>query len=177
MCFWILICILFLTDGKCSDDAQKWTYSIPLEIIYMTPLSKWNPYDIVYRGDASSEEGEKVYENGRTGTCEFTAYNGVNSRDYYITPEAFFADQDHVISADTVRNTVSVLDSSGTVRLVRNSGFSTQLPDIPDVGKLRQRYPIMPLNVEGLGVWKAMDALTNIILEPEQYKHMLYKNP
>ena len=35
----------------------------------------------------------------------------------------------------------------------------------------------MPLNVEGLGVWKAMDALTNIILEPEQYKHMLYKNP
>jgi hypothetical protein len=32
----------------CRSDNQKWSYAIPLEVIYMTPLSKWNPYNIQY---------------------------------------------------------------------------------------------------------------------------------
>ena len=31
-------------------DTQKWTYALPLEIVYLTPLSKWNPYGIQHHG-------------------------------------------------------------------------------------------------------------------------------
>ena len=30
----------------CYKVKQKWTYAIPLEIIYLTPLSSWNPYKL-----------------------------------------------------------------------------------------------------------------------------------
>ena len=35
---------------KCSTWRQRWSYAIPLEIIYMTPLQTWNPMDIEYKG-------------------------------------------------------------------------------------------------------------------------------
>ena len=34
----------------CKDISQKWSYAIPLEIVYSTPLQKWNPYNIKYKG-------------------------------------------------------------------------------------------------------------------------------
>ena len=40
-------------DGKetCQHDySSRWSYAIPLEIIYLTPLYNWNPYDIEYAG-------------------------------------------------------------------------------------------------------------------------------
>ncbi|KAI0230667.1 hypothetical protein LSAT2_019025, partial [Lamellibrachia satsuma] len=33
----------------CKQHNQKWTYAIPLEIAYMTPLLKWNPYNLEYK--------------------------------------------------------------------------------------------------------------------------------
>ena len=60
------------TIGKdCSYDAsgnrvckkyetQKWTYAIPIELIYLTPLHNWNPHKIVDHGADDSEVG-KVY--------------------------------------------------------------------------------------------------------------------
>lgn len=38
----------------CANKEQRWTYAIPLEIIYLTPLHTWNPYNISYRGNADS---------------------------------------------------------------------------------------------------------------------------
>ena len=38
---------------QCTTVDQKWTYAIPLEIIYMTPLSSWNPYNLEYKGKYS----------------------------------------------------------------------------------------------------------------------------
>ena len=35
---------------KCTNITQRFSYAIPLEIIYPTPLSEWNPYDIVFKG-------------------------------------------------------------------------------------------------------------------------------
>ena len=30
----------------CRVVSQQWSYAIPLEIIYLTPLSEWNPYNL-----------------------------------------------------------------------------------------------------------------------------------
>ena len=46
----------------CKLYSQKWTYAIPLEIIYLTPLSRWNPYDIQFKGHPSSKTGREVNE-------------------------------------------------------------------------------------------------------------------
>ena len=35
---------------RCGQAEQRWTYAIPLEIFYLTPLHKWNPYDIEDKG-------------------------------------------------------------------------------------------------------------------------------
>ena len=55
----------------CTLYSQKWTYAIPLEIIYLTPLSSWNPYDIQFKGHPSSKPGREVVE-GRKQYVHFT---------------------------------------------------------------------------------------------------------
>ena len=48
-------------ERKCKNAAlQKWSYALPLEIVYTTPLSRWNPYNINYYGDAHSPDGTAV---------------------------------------------------------------------------------------------------------------------
>jgi hypothetical protein len=37
--------------GDCTEDvvkSQKWTWAVPIEIIYTTPLANWNPYNLTY---------------------------------------------------------------------------------------------------------------------------------
>jgi hypothetical protein len=160
----------------CTVWEQRWSYAIPLEIIYMTPLSKWNPYDIPYRGDSRTKEGKTIFDgpkgrrNGRSNKNK--AYNGTNSKVYYQTPAAFFNDEINRDPADTTKGSTFVLDAGNNVRQVRASGHRIVLPNIPDVGTLRQRYPIMPIHGEGDSVWKELEALKDIVLEPNKYRHM-----
>ena len=55
------------------------------------------------------------------------------------------------------------------------------LPDIPggggvgDVGKLRNRYPIMPTHQEGSAVYKEVSALRDVVLSPLSRKDMYYE--
>ena len=152
----------------CEWQEHRFSYAIPLEIVYMTPLSKWNPYNIEYRGHASTDEGKIVRADGRTGklTLEL-AYNGSNSATYYITPGEFF-DGGEIASdpADTTgRSATGVLDAVGELRSVRDSGHRIFFPPIPDVGTLRQRYPIMSIYGEGNSVWKELEALKDIVMD------------
>ena len=101
----------------CEMIHQKWTWAIPLEIIYLTPLHKWNPLDIEYKGDSRSTAGKTVTENRRYGQCKSQndnsgAYNGTNSRAYFRTPVAFFSGtEQNTDPADTSRSGgVCVLD-------------------------------------------------------------------
>jgi len=94
---------------------QKWSYAIPLEIIYLTPLSKWNPFEIEYRGDAKGA-GRIVEANGRNGDTlnKNKAYNGTHSRKFYMTPLEFFAGNElDTDLADTTANSVGVLNKRG----------------------------------------------------------------
>jgi hypothetical protein len=142
----------------------------------MNPLSKWNPYNIPHRGNANSPEGRQVFtgpngrRNGRRTLDK--AYNGTNTQKYFRTPSEFFLDPEDFDPADTVEKGINVLDRTGTMQSVQSSGFWIHLPEIPGVGILRQRYPIMPLSEEGSGVWKELAALTDIVLQPLKYKHM-----
>ncbi len=164
----------------CVEYQQKWTYAIPLEIIYLTPLSQWNPYNIAYKGDLrSSTDARTVSANRRNGgKTSLTAYNGTNSKVYYLTPNDFFTADGEVgrDPADTVRNAVGVLDRNGDVKLVRASGTRIFIPNIPGAGVLRQRYPIMPVHGEGEPVWKEMEALKDILLEPKKFSYMFREN-
>ena len=99
----------------CSYLNQKWSYAIPLEIIFLTPLSKWNPYDLEYKGEAKSPLGKTVEAGGRDGgTTKAKAYNGINSRRFYQTPVEFFSGGEvGSDAADTTKNSVGVLDKKG----------------------------------------------------------------
>ena len=165
-------------EEVCVSVEQRWTYAIPLEVVYMTPLSSWNFYDIPYRGEASSEEGSAVTADGRYGgSYPETAYNGSNSDIFYQTPTQFFnSDERTDHPADTTRNEVGVLDSDGIVRSTRASGHRIILPSIPGVGQLRQRYQVMPIHGEGQTVMKELAALKDIVMNPEYYEWALTRN-
>ena len=173
------ICRTVRRQETCTLYNQKWTYAIPLEIVYMTPLLKWNPYDLEYKGDAKSDSGKTVKEGGRTGstTLKDRAYNGINSKIYYQTPYEFFGGSELGTSkADTVRSVVGVLDRVGALHKVKASGTRAFLPYIPGVGSMRTRYPIMPVHGEGSGMWKELEALKDIVLSPMKYANMFHEN-
>ncbi|XP_064645723.1 uncharacterized protein LOC135499028 [Lineus longissimus] len=162
----------------CKTYSQRWTYAIPLEIIYTTPLSKWNPYNIEYKGLINTPYANTVRHWQRNGVkTKAKAFNGTNSNTYYMTPVEFFSttqnkEQD---SADTGTKShgVGVLDRNGTVRSVVASGHNIILPHIPGVGKIRQRWPIAPLHGEGSGIWKQMDALKDVLMQWNTYQDLL----
>ncbi len=160
--------------GTCTTETQKWTYAVPLEVIYLTPLNRWNPYDLEYKGHATEPYGESAEidsdGNRRTGDNDpLLAYNGTNHRTFYHIPEAFFQSDLEADPADTSRQVVWVLDRQGLPRAVRASGIRIQFPNIPGVGTLRQRYIIAPLSVEGDPIWKELEALKDLFFHPGRF--------
>jgi len=158
----------------CDSLTQKWTYAIPLEIIYLTPLSSWNPYKLKYHGDSTWKSPSKA--GGRNGRCEAKKeFNGTASKIYYNTPHEFYTGRNvDRTSADTVRNAACVLDQDGVQRKVRASGVHVFLPTISGVGVLRQRYPIFPVHGEGSSVWKELNALRDVVMDMSNQQSMLW---
>ena len=163
---------------RCKTVSQKFSYAIPLEIIYLTPLNRWNPFNIEYKGLADSPLGETVFADGRNGgRSTKTAYNGTNSKKYYHTPSAFYSGEEvSTDAADTTQNSVGVLDKDGVVRITRASGTRIFLPSISGVGICRQRYPIMPVHGEGSAVWKELEATKDILMKSKTYG-FTYREP
>ncbi|KAK7100199.1 uncharacterized protein [Littorina saxatilis] len=161
-----------LQNRDCTTVVKRFSYAIPLEIIWLTPLNKWNPFNIKYKGDAKTSLAESVKADGRHGgRTSDKAYNGTHSKCYYITPAEFF-DGKEVGSdaADTTRGSVGVLDRKGGVRLVKASGVRIFLPEIQGLGVLRTRYPIMPVYAEGSPIWKELEALREVVMNMNKYK-------
>ena len=162
----------------CTTVSQKYSYAIPLEIIYLTPLNRWNPLNIEYKGPIKSPLGKTVSADGRSGgKSTETAYNGTNSKKYYQTPLDFFSGVEvSTDPADTTQNSVGVLDKDGVVRITRASGIRIFFPPISGVGICRQRYPIMPVHGEGSAVWKELEATKEILMKSETYG-FTYREP
>jgi len=149
----------------CKKMEQKFSYAIPLEIIYLTPLYTWNPYNIPYKGESGSPSGRTVMAGSRNGGCSYEkAYNGTNSRLFYQTPALFYnnSNANDRDAADTSQGDTCVLDSTGTRRIVRASGTRIFTPSIQGVGVQRLRYPIFPVHGEGSAVWKELNAVREL---------------
>ena len=99
-------------NRKCERITQKWSYAVPLEVIYLTPLHKWNPYNLKYKGEARSPSGREVTKDRRYGQCDSDkkrAYNGTNSVTYFRTPIEFYSGREvNGDAADTSRSVSAV---------------------------------------------------------------------
>ena len=116
----------------CKSITQKFSYAIPLEIIYLTPLNRWNPFDLEYKGTETTAHGKTVFQGGRTGGADVNkAYNGTNSKKYYQTPLKFFSGQEvSTDAADTTQSSGGVLNRNGDVKITRASGIRIFFPPI-----------------------------------------------
>lgn len=54
--------------------------------------------------------------------------------------------------------------AAGVERAVSPSGTRLFTPNIPGVGRMRMRYPIMPVHNEGSVIWKEIEALKVIFI-------------
>lgn len=159
----------------CWLQKQKWTYAIPLEVIYLTPLHKWNPHKIKYHGDHRKFR-KIVQKDGRNGKCTVgKEFDGTTSKLFYRTPAEFYnGEKTGKDPADTDRGVTCVLNNNGESKKVRASGTHVFLPNIKGVGVLRQRYSIFPVHGEGSSVWKEVNALKEIVLDPQKWQYMLW---
>jgi len=173
------ICTRQTNHKVCQDLVKRVSYAIPLEIVWLTPLQTWNPYNIKYKGDFHDPEYHWVAADGRNGgrTLE-TAFNGTARKSYYFTPVEFFAGNEVSHDpADTTKAATGVLDQQGKLRLMKSSGIRINLPEIAGVGTIRTRYPIMPLWIEGSAAWKEIEALRDIVMDMDQYKKYMEHPP
>lgn len=151
--------ICAMEDGTpCPRIEQSWTYALPIEIIYLTPLMKWNPYNI--ETPRHPEAGDGTEQNPYTSA-------GWRNK-FYRTPVEFYgkgcASEDVVDAADTSVGAKWVTGGDGVVRLVKASGVVIHTDCIEGVGKVRQRYNIMPLYSEGSVAYKEVQALGAMVL-------------
>ena len=66
--------------GCVADTPNAWLQCVVIgQVVWLTPLNSWNPYDIEYKGWRGSELGQTVTADGRNGGfTESTALNGTN---------------------------------------------------------------------------------------------------
>lgn len=158
----------------CSWATRRVSYAIPLEMIYSTPLSNWNPYDL------PSYTNAVVQKNGRRGQMDAAhAYNGTSWRHFYRTPPEFYKSTTDSTRdpADTAKNSVGVLDKAGHVKAVAPTGFRVITPEIEGVGKVRLRYPIFPVHSEGSTVGMELMALKDMVMQMSRYNYMYEATP
>ncbi|KAH3866832.1 hypothetical protein DPMN_029955, partial [Dreissena polymorpha] len=168
----------------CTFVTQRFTWAIPLEIIYMTPLLRWNPYNLTHVDINGGREVQSIIHTStgaqRNGNLDPAhAYNGTFNKLYYRTPAELFADGravDHS-NADTAKGVVGVLDPQGNVRKVVASGTRIILPNIEGVGQIRTRYPIMPFHSDGQQTRKELDALKDMVMNMAKYGPLFETEP
>jgi len=140
-----------------TRTVSRWSYAIPLEIIYQTPLSVWNPYNIEF----SQDRTPNIENDG----C-FDSWTISNA---YFTPSSFFEGLSGTSSADTAADNVCAVGSDGVSYPVYPSGHWITFPEIGNgVGLVRQRYPIFPIHSAGSAAFKEVKALQSVIL-PDDY--------
>jgi len=160
----------------CGNWTTRYTYAIPLEVVYTSPLIKWNPYDLpVYPVPTVTA---KATRNGQQDAAK--AYNGTNPlKFHYWTPSEFYSSgpRGPKDPADTAKKGAGVLDKNGQLRVVESAGTRIVTPNIEGVGMVRLRYPIVPIHGEGTGVWKELNALKDMTMHMNRYASLFEERP
>ena len=174
----LTICDKF--NRNCKTYDRRYSFAIPMEIIYLTPLQTWNPLKLAQKGDPWSVEGRTVTAGGsRTGGATVaTALNGTHDRLCYTIPESFFSGNElGRDTADTTKVYTHVLDPAGKVNKVRACGIRIFLPNIPGVGSMRTRYPIAPLADYGNNNYKRIEATLDLLMNMNRYQNRMTNVP
>lgn len=174
-----------------SDEGRRFSWAIPFELLYLTPLRTWNPYKIKIF-TAEEIRGKEMQcvlgRGGKCGCCESMkscsegdamsredkkkcAWNGVYKNHFYITPAELFGDTAYtreVDSADTSGGFQYVLDHTGEPRKVGPAGIAIFSPPVDGVS-VRQRYPVMPRHEEGTTVWKELEMVKALLRRKDAY--------
>ncbi|XP_052268520.1 uncharacterized protein LOC127869902 [Dreissena polymorpha] len=177
-------CQIIRKTEVCNRYTARYTWAIPLEIIYLTPLLAWNPYNIRHVGSFDADDIKDVENTAdglpRTGgLTPDEAFNGTHEKSFYRTPADLFASSTSVDagSADTAKGVVGVLDQEGNVRKVVASGTRIIIPEIEGVGTVRTRYPIMPLHSDGEQTRKELEALKDMVMRMGTYGALFDETP
>lgn len=149
-------------EARCYT--QRWTYAVPLEIVYMTPLSRWNPWNLTsFTGDEVEARRAATCDGTADGRSAETALCGTSETLYYRTPIEFFgAGSPDADAADTAEAATAVKDPLGQVHWTAPSGHWILTPEIEGVGRVRQRYPIFPIHAHGNVAFKEVKALAEL---------------
>ncbi|XP_060071511.1 uncharacterized protein LOC132551387 [Ylistrum balloti] len=140
----------------CTEFIAKYTYALPLEIVWLTPLLSWNPYNLqFYPGNIHESPANTINQHGHNGRTPEKAFLGLNQDNFYLTPAEFFS---KAVGGHYVA------DRSGHAHKVVPSGFQTILREIPTVGNIRLRYPVVPTHQEGNAIYKELDALKELVM-------------
>ncbi|XP_005104802.3 uncharacterized protein LOC101855125 [Aplysia californica] len=173
----VTTCHKVFRHEDCKSWTSRYTYALPLEIIYMNPLQSWNPFNL----ETNMTETD-IRDHGRRigGPETSNAYKGTSVKKYhYLTPSDFYSSgtvgpKD---PADTAKKGAGVLDRSGNVHMMSSSGIRIVTPNIDGVGMIRMRYPIMPVHGEGSGVWKELSALKDMTMHMNRYASLFEERP
>lgn len=140
-------------DSICWE--QKWTYAVPLEIVYLTPMQKWNPYNLTSYGKRDFDE----INVESTGDID-DPFEGFSERDYFHKlPSMFYSDEAGRDLADT-GNGHYVRDENGNAVHVTASGTRIISDFIGDgVGQVRLRWPIFPIHEHSSLAFREVSAL------------------
>jgi len=168
---------------RCHQECTKYTarvsYALPLEVVYLTPLQTWNPYDLPSR-NSQAEVTNGGKRNGAVGID--TAFNGTMAKKFHFITPAEFYEVGGVKTgprdpADTAKNGAGVIDKNGDMKIMTSSGIRIVTPEIPGVGQVRLRYPIMPIHGEGSGVWKELNALKDLSMHQRRFASLYEERP
>eukprot|EP01064_Diplonema_japonicum_P018904 TRINITY_DN275_c0_g1_i2.p1 TRINITY_DN275_c0_g1~~TRINITY_DN275_c0_g1_i2.p1 ORF type:complete len:1096 (+),score=388.85 TRINITY_DN275_c0_g1_i2:41-3328(+) len=143
---------------------QRWSYAIPLEVVYLTPLLKWNPYNIEYHEKKTPGYDAVKKMTTNTGLSPGTPFKGSRQDLFFRTPAELFKDQLHPDPADSSGGETFVEDKNGVVRKTRASGTWVFTPEIEGVGAVRTRYPVFPVHEHGNTVWKEAKAVADLVM-------------
>jgi len=161
----------------CKKSTNRMTYALPIEVVYLTPIQSWNPYDLATDMAAS----DVTAHNTRNGAhSPDKAYNGTNPHKlFYMLPTEFFseANQKARDPADTAKRGVGILDKQGVMRLCDSSGIRIETPGIDGIGNVRLRYGIAPVHGEGSNMWKELNALKDMTMHLNRYARLFEERP
>jgi len=168
-------------------NGRRFSWAIPFEVIYLSPLRTWNPYGIKhYERKGSEKENQKgISGNGCPDAkpddseeeLKKCAWSGIQHNNYFQTPASLFTDSAdaEVDTADTGSSVNVVLDQNGKPRRVVASGVAISTKKL-DGKSVRTRYPVFPLHEESLTVWHEMKLMQAMLQRKEGYgsKHSTF---
>lgn len=144
-------------------DGMAFSYALPLELILLSPLDKWNPYGVA---DITGTDNISQYQPGGSDGWGKTADKPIpgyadESLLYYHTPLAFYGDASvpDKDPADTALDGVYMRCSDGKSRLHTPSGMPIFLPKISGMSApVRTRYFIYESFHEGSHAYAELQA-------------------